>query len=475
MPSLRSGAVLVLTAVLAATVLTAGPALAAPGAVSVSDADLRPCASPTSVPLCSVTSGGGTAAVVDGATAQSGDGYLRLSTPGAGDKAYIREVPGLPLGRLGDLAYSTFVEKAVEGRPNLAPSFNLEVTSSKTSPKDGLPMGFTSLAWEPIYQPATVTPGTWQTWTPSTQKGWWASKDVTATGTENRFGFTTYTATFADVVAALGADATVYYVEINQGSGAGGLQSGVDLFRYGGKTYDFENPATASAITASAGNNQSAAAGQPFPTALAATVTGRSRPVPGTPVVFRVTAGSASFPGGSPTASATTGATGVATAPTLTAGPTPGPVTITATAGSGAATEAVVSTTFSATVTAPPPAAVTDLAVAVSAPPTGRPGNSFVATVRVTNKGGAPVAKASTVVTLTGGLLVVSAPDAVKPAVGTSVTILDGPLAPGATAVHRVTVVGTRAGTAGLQTVTSAAGPDATPADNTATASVRLG
>jgi hypothetical protein len=486
---MRARALTVLTVLtaLAATLLATGPAVAAPGAVSVGNADIgAPCATATTPPvpipnaLCRFDLAGTPGVeVVDSPAAKYGTGYLRLSTPTADDRASVAKLGDgvLTVGDLArnPLAYETYVEV-----PSgvAAPSFNIGVLSTKVPNANGTPQ-FTTLVWEPTYTGATIATGQWQAWSPSSAAGgWWATRtldDPTATNPANRYRFVNYQATFAQAVAGVGPDAIVTNIGVNQGRGPAGLVAGVDLLTFDGTTYDFENPTTASAIAPSAGNNQSAAAGKPFATPLAATVTGGTRPVTGTPVVFRVTSGSASFPGNAASASATTGATGVATAPVLTAGTTPGPVTITATAGSGAATEAVVSTTFSATVTAPPPAAVTDLAVAVSAPATGRPGNSFVATVTVTNKGTAPVARATTVVTLQGGLLVLSAPDAVKPAVGKSLTILDGPLAPGASVTHRVTVIGSKAGNTAVQAVTASAGTDATPADNTATAAVRLG
>uniref|UniRef100_UPI0015F00FD8 hypothetical protein n=1 Tax=Pseudonocardia pini TaxID=2758030 RepID=UPI0015F00FD8 len=292
----RTGlALLVATLVGGTAALTTGPAGAAPGAVSVSNADLQPCGV-TPTLLCFSNLNGqkvptaGTASVVDDTRASSGDGYLRLATPGAADKAVIYQpTPGTTLGQLRSLAYSTMIEQAIEGRPNLAPSYNIEVTSSKISPKDSKVMGFTSLVWEPIYSATpTVTPGTWQRWTPSAAKGWWASSDrEVPVGELNRFGFKSYAATFDEVVAGLGPEATVLDVNLNQGSGAGGLVSGADLFQLNDRIVDFENPVSAKAIAKTAGDNQSAAAGTAFPTRLAATVTGgtkKTRPVPNTPV-----------------------------------------------------------------------------------------------------------------------------------------------------------------------------------------------
>jgi Domain of unknown function DUF11 len=97
--------------------------------------------------------------------------------------------------------------------------------------------------WEPTYSGARVTSNRWQRWTPSTAGGgWWATGAITATDTLNQYGFPSYTATFAQVKAAL-PNAVVYAVGVNQGSGVTGLVAGVDQLRVNGTTYDFENAA----------------------------------------------------------------------------------------------------------------------------------------------------------------------------------------------------------------------------------------
>jgi hypothetical protein len=121
-------------------------------------------------------------------------------------------------------------------------------------------------------------------------------------------------------------------------------------------TISYAAPATAGAVTATSGDNQSAPAGQPFAQPLVATVTDPNAgdaPIAGAPVRFEVISGSASFAGNT---TVTTDANGRATSPTLTAGATPGPVRIAATT-TGAAPDAPLGTIFTATVTAAPPAA----------------------------------------------------------------------------------------------------------------------
>ena len=104
----------------------------------------------------------------------------------------------------------------------------------------------------------------------------------------------------------------------------------------------------AASITATAGNSQTAAFGTAFATALQATVKDASNnPISGVSVTFAAPASGASgtFTG---SATATTGSTGVATAPTFTANSTAGTYTVTATA-VGVGTPASFSLTNSAT------------------------------------------------------------------------------------------------------------------------------
>lgn len=343
----RAGARRLLAAALVAAVgfvpLVAGTAAAADG-VRVSDDQIPACGatvSPTG--YCTAVRNAGTAAVVDDARARTGRGYLRLDTPGGGDKVtvYAQAFTGRKLSEITDLEYQTLVEQV--GGPQQAPALNIPVNPMK----DG--STFTTLVFEPVYTGTDpVRTGAWQTWpassTPAGSGGWWASGTVTSTGTPNRYGFDTYTADFAAVKAALPDAVIVGGIAVNQGSGNPGLRSGVDNLRINGTTVDFDNPVVPTALAATGGNGQSAQVRTVFAQPLSATLTGAGNaPVAGQDVTFTVTGGSAAFPGGA-TATATTGADGVATGPALSAGDTAGPVTVTATAGT-------MSTTFALTVT----------------------------------------------------------------------------------------------------------------------------
>jgi Bacterial Ig-like domain (group 1)/Domain of unknown function DUF11 len=165
----------------------------------------------------------------------------------------------------------------------------------------------------------------------------------------------------------------------------------------------------AASIAATSGNSQTAAPSGAFPTALQATVTDASgHPVPGAAVTFTVASGSASFPGGS-TATATTNAQGIATAPTLTAGATSGAVEVTASTPAGSGT---AQTMFMESVVTDGPARA-DLSVALDTPASlAHGGASGTITIRVTNNGpstaigvltGAYVPPALSVITTSGG------------------------------------------------------------------------
>ncbi len=131
-------------------------------------------------------------------------------------------------------------------------------------------------------------------------------------------------------------------------------------------------PGAAATITATAGDGQAAKVGTTFTTALAATVADAdANPVPAAVVTWTVTSGSATFPGGQATATATTDANGMATAADLTAGPTGGPVTVQAST-PGVADPA----TYQLTVQQPP-AITSDDTVAFTE---GRPGTFTITT-----------------------------------------------------------------------------------------------
>lgn len=450
----RAGARRLLAAALVAAVgfvpLVAGTAAAADG-VRVSDDQIPACGatvSPTG--YCTAVRNAGTAAVVDDARARTGRGYLRLDTPGGGDKVtvYAQAFTGRKLSEITDLEYQTLVEQV--GGPQQAPALNIPVNPMK----DG--STFTTLVFEPVYTGTDpVRTGAWQTWpassTPAGSGGWWASGTVTSTGTPNRYGFDTYTADFAAVKAALPDAVIVGGIAVNQGSGNPGLRSGVDNLRINGTTVDFDNPVVPTALAATGGNGQSTQVRTAFAQPLSATLTGAGNaPVAGQDVTFTVTGGSAAFPGGV-TATAATGADGVATSPALSAGDTAGPVTVTATAGT-------LSTTFALTVTpAPVIPREADLSITLGVPSTMKAGTTVPVTVTIRNAGPAAATRVAGAVTLPTGLRATAAPGGIVSG-GRSVAYLVPGIAAGTGRTFTITVTVDRTA-AGARTLDAGVSP----------------
>ncbi|GAA4979543.1 hypothetical protein WHI96_23685 [Pseudonocardia tropica] len=429
--------------------LVAGTAAAADG-VRVGNDQIPACGatvSPTG--YCAAVRNAGTAAVVDDARARTGRGYLRLDTPGGGDKVtvYAQGFNGRKLSEITDLEYSTLVEQGNDTRQ--VPALNIPLNPNKAGST------FTTLVFEPVYTATTpLQDGTWQTWPVSSAGGgWWASgTDPVTTGVPNKYGFASYTADFAAVKAALPDAVVVGGIAVNQGSGNPGLRSGVDDLRINGTTVDFDDPVVPSALAATGGNGQSARVRTAFAQPLSATLTGAGNaPVAGQDVTFTVTGGSAAFPGGA-TATATTGADGVATGPALSAGDTAGPVTVTATAGT-------LSTTFALTVTpAPVIPREADLSVALGVPATLKAGTTTPVTVTVRNAGPAAATRVTGAVTLPQGLKVTAAPGGIVGGDGRSVAYLVPNVAAGTASTFTITVTADRT-VAGPRTLAGAVAP----------------
>ncbi|QJY45448.1 DUF11 domain-containing protein [Pseudonocardia broussonetiae] len=174
--------------------------------------------------------------------------------------------------------------------------------------------------------------------------------------------------------------------------------------------------------------------------------------MPGAPVTFTVTSGSAAF-GTSATASATTGPTGAAVSPDLTAGATAGPVVVTATSGT-------LTTTYALTVTPAPVVgpARADVSVALAAPATVRQGGTFTATLTVRNAGPATATSVASGITVPKGLRITAGGGGAVARDGRAVGFLAPSVASGATVTHTVTVTVDR-GVRGTQTPAAAGSP----------------
>lgn len=242
---LRSG----LAATAVAAVSVAGLALgtgsaAAAGTVTVRPADLLECVegTPSATGVCQEAGGGGTITAVADDRAIAGDASLELATPT--DAAYTfvadeREA-GKALSTITDLGYQTYLDEL-----GTSPVQVTSLVIGLDPEGDGGPTKY--VFWEPVYTGVALTTDTWQPWTPSTTPtgsgGWWTFPDV-STGTPNSLGFNQYTASFADVKAAL-PNAVVRQIGLNQGTGNPGLTTLVDKFVVNGTTVDFEQDAPA--------------------------------------------------------------------------------------------------------------------------------------------------------------------------------------------------------------------------------------
>ncbi len=280
-----------------------GLAAAAPPTTRVTNTDIAPACvdgyPASSTGYCTELHGAGTAAVVDDVRADVGHGYLRFTTLAAPDHAtvYVQRFAGVKLKDISDLAFETLVEQAPAGN-KAAPSINIEIAPNKAG-VTGPAATFTTLVWEPTYTGATITTGSWQHWTPSTSTGgWWATRSITTTGTPNAYGFNSYTATFAEVKAAL-PDAVIGAFALNQGSGSTGLVAGADGLRVNNRTYDFDNGPLTADLGMTIATPPTAQRGSTFQATVTVTNHGRAASgVVNTAVVFSPGLRVLSAPGG---------------------------------------------------------------------------------------------------------------------------------------------------------------------------------
>jgi hypothetical protein len=164
-------------------------------------------------------------------------------------------------------------------------------------------------------------------------------------------------------------------------------------------------PGAPSTVAASSGSDQSAPAGSTFANPLLARVTDKlGNTVPGYPVVFAVSSGSAHF-GQHTSTTVLTGPDGVATSPALTAGSSAGPVVVSASSGPVSGTSAAV---YLESVTAPGPAQA-DLSVTLAAPASAPAGGWITTTVTVRNAGPSPSGRYAAALLVPRGFTVTSA------------------------------------------------------------------
>ena len=220
----------------------AAPAQAAT-AVTVTEADVVTTNVPTPTPSqwYKFTRDTGDASFIPGtATHRS---YLQLSTvpnaPSGSPKVYLFNyaLAGQPLSSLTTLAYDTLRDPASTGLESQRPAINVEIDTN--GPAAG---GYAVLVWELVYAAAgagALTIGAFQDWTPSDGPGWWSPQNgPVVLGQNGALGFPSFTATLADVKAAL-PDATLGGIGVNHGGGNDGLVGGVSHLTVNDITYNF--------------------------------------------------------------------------------------------------------------------------------------------------------------------------------------------------------------------------------------------
>ena len=166
-----------------------------------------------------------------------GVGSFQMGTALATDKGTLFNYDhvGTRLADITALSYSTYRDPASTAPPVQLPSMNIEVDYNGPA----VAGGFTSLVFEPVYNPdqGAIQSGVWQTW-----RGipgiWWSTRPINGCAVSPCYQ------SWSDIVAA-NPDATILGgFGVNQGSGSGGLIAASDALSisHNGSswTYNFE-------------------------------------------------------------------------------------------------------------------------------------------------------------------------------------------------------------------------------------------
>ncbi len=204
----RSGVAVLgaMATVVAGAALGAGTAAAATTTTFVTRADIAHACGETPTPtFCTDLSGTAGSANVQGTP--TGLGYLDLKSPTTADKVQVFNTThnGQRLDTISDLSYDSLVTHA-GSIPGQAPTVQITINPHKAG------ITFATLVWEPIYTSTPSVDGMQEhfhpTASPSGQGGWATSKNAANLGQPGALGFNQYTASFADVLAAI-PDATI--------------------------------------------------------------------------------------------------------------------------------------------------------------------------------------------------------------------------------------------------------------------------
>jgi hypothetical protein len=165
-----------------------------------------------------------------------GVGSFELGTALPTDKGTLFNFDhvGARLADIDAISYATYREARSTATPGQLPSINIQVDANGAAPG-----GFTTLVFEPIYNPTqgAVQDGVWQTWN-ALNGIWWSTQPINGVCAQTCY------VSWNDIVAA-NPDATILGgFGVNQGSGNGGLFAATDALQIGVNgtswTYNFE-------------------------------------------------------------------------------------------------------------------------------------------------------------------------------------------------------------------------------------------
>lgn len=165
-----------------------------------------------------------------------GVGSFEIRSPLETDKGTLFNFDhtGTLLSDIDAISYATYRDPTSTATAGQLPSINIQVDANGAAAG-----GFTTLVFEPIYNPSqgAIQDGVWQTWN-GINGIWWSTRDI------NGVCANTCYVSWNDIVAA-NPDATILGgFGVNQGSGNGGLIAATDALTLGvnGTTwiYNFE-------------------------------------------------------------------------------------------------------------------------------------------------------------------------------------------------------------------------------------------
>lgn len=201
--------------------------------------------------------------VIGPSTPPLGVGSFEMRTALTTDKGTLFNFDhvGTRLADINAISYSTYREATSTATAGQLPSINIQVDANGAAPG-----GFTTLVFEPIYNPAqgAVQNGLWQTWN-AFNGIWWSTQPI------NGVCAVTCYVTWHDIVTA-NPDATILGgFGVNQGSGNGGLFAASDALTLGvggtSWTYNFEpfrTPASKDDCKNGGWQNFATSSGTPF-------------------------------------------------------------------------------------------------------------------------------------------------------------------------------------------------------------------